>query len=147
MFFRQQIPVYLFGDAKCMMWSKRTVMLLVWRDVNIIMLLISLMKFLRIWILSNIFQELQDFLIFADSLTIYITSRNSQPKFPRKNIDGRFPDQGNVHPQNHWNWKYSCGPFSADFCSLEGICRFISLPFRHLHQNAIFHKNEKSILL
>ena len=29
------MPVYLVGDAKCMVWSKGTAMLLVRRDVNI----------------------------------------------------------------------------------------------------------------
>ena len=41
------MPVYLVGDAKSVVWSKRPVMVLVWRDLNI-MHLISLMKSLKI---------------------------------------------------------------------------------------------------
>ena len=44
-----------------------------------------------------------------------------------KNIVGRFPGHGNVHPQNNWNGifglliNYILEPFFSGFCCREGI--------------------------
>ena len=43
----------------------------------------------------NIFQDPHDFLIFTESVMIYIFSINSQPKIPRKKIPTDFfPNRG-----------------------------------------------------
>ena len=94
------MPVYLVGDTKGMVWSKRSVMLLIRSDVYIIQL-IKLFENLNS--ISNIFRDPPDFLVFSGSLTIYISLRSSQPKVPRKKTktNGRFLDKGNVHTQNY----------------------------------------------
>ena len=77
--------------------------------------------------ISNIFKKPHDFLIFTDSVTICIFLQEAGSlSFPVKNIDRRFPDQGNVYPQNYWNEIWST-------LILLGIllCGFLP-PGRHL---------------
>ena len=76
------MSIYLVDAAKNVMWSKRPVILLVWRDVNI-MHLTSLTKFFEnLNSMSNIFQEPHYLLIVTGSAAIYISLRSIQPKFP-----------------------------------------------------------------
>ena len=76
-------------------------LLLVWRDVNNNAFDIIDENVENLSSILNIFQEPHDFLILTGSVTTYISSRNKQPKFPRKKHGQTFPDQGNAHPQNY----------------------------------------------
>ena len=136
------MPFYLVGDAKSMVWSKWSAMLLVQRDVNTLYL-ISLMKFFKkLNSISNIFQEPHDFLIFTGSVTIYISLRSSQCKVPRKKsqtniflIRGtsilKITEVGfSILIKHFW------GPFFACFYFREGISfyffyrtSFLSFPY------------------
>ena len=99
----RQMPVYLVGDAKRMVWSKRPAMLLVLRDVkyNAFDLINEIFEsFNSIW---NVFPELHNFLIFTDSVTTNISSRSSQPRFRRKKHRRTFSWSGEHPSQNYWN--------------------------------------------
>ena len=92
------MPVDLLRDAKRYLRSNQPSMLLAKRDLNIIPFDLVDKRFQNFNSISNVFQELHEFLI----LTNYIYLRNSQPPFFLvKNTDRGFPDQENINPQNH----------------------------------------------
>ena len=91
------MSIYLVDAAKNVMWSKRPVMLLVWRDVNI-MHLTSLTKFFEnLNSISNIFQEPHYLLIFTGSAAIYISLRSSQPVEKHEVPSLRFSTTGKTY--------------------------------------------------
>ena len=82
--FLLQMPVYLFSHAKRMLYSEQP--LLAWRHLNTMILT----NFQNLNSISNIFQEMHNFLVLTDPVIICIYLRTT----------GRhFRDQGNIrHP-------------------------------------------------
>ena len=79
------MSVYLVGDPKSVVWSKRLAKMLVRRSErrkhNAFDLIDEIFENLNS--IPNIFQEPHNFLIFTVSKTIYISLKSSQPKVPR----------------------------------------------------------------
>ena len=97
------MPVYLVGDAKSVVWSKRPAMLLDRRDKHNAFVLIDKI-FENLNYISNIFQEPHDFLIFTDSVTqmdIFLIRETSILKVTEVGFGILI--------------KHFCGPFCAGF--------------------------------
>ena len=93
--------VYLVGDPKRVVWSKRPGMLLVRkrRKHNVFDLIDKIFENLNS--ISNTFQEPHDFLIFTDSGLFLFLQEAFSRSLLEKNTGGYFPDQENIHTQNY----------------------------------------------
>ena len=85
--------------------------------LQILQVLLQILQFI-----SNISQEPHYFLIFRDLVTTYISSRNSQPNFPRKKHWRTFswPGERPCWKLLKWYLVYLLNPL-ADFCCWDGI--------------------------
>ena len=133
-YFLWQMPVYLVGDAKSVVWFKRPAMLLIRKDVDIIHFY-HRWNFWKFKFHLNYFPRIAQFLDFYRlSVTIYTSLRSSQPKASRKKHRRTFSwswERSNSKLLK-WDWLHLLKTFGDPFCGFNaGNASLVFISFSH----------------